>query len=62
VAPPTHSSVKAPVGGEYSATLAAVVSNTSIPYRYLQLDSWRYFKVKTANTKLALEIPEASIV
>jgi hypothetical protein len=42
---PPYSCVKAPVGGEYSATLTAVVNKSNIPYRYLQLDSWRYFKV-----------------
>ena len=37
--------LQAPIGGEYSATLSTVVNTSSIPYRFLQLDSWRYFKV-----------------
>jgi hypothetical protein len=44
--PPPNPHSQAPIGGEYSATLTAVVNTTNIPYRFVQLDSWRYFKVQ----------------
>ena len=46
------------LGGEYSATLAAVVNTTDIPYRYLQLDSWRYFKVPIHSTTHSPPTPQ----